>query len=177
MEYTLKCGKAVIIRKPRVEDAENIISVISTADSQTMFLARNPGEFNPTIEEEKVIIEGVLKSSDRAFFVVEYEGKMVGMCSVSLVRSYQRYRHRAEAAFILLESFCNLGIGGKMMEQCIQWCVENKVTQIELDAVTSNKRALNMYQNFGFQIVGTIPNALKYLDGTYANEYKMVKYL
>lgn len=34
-----------------------------------------------------------------------------------------------------------------------------------------------MYQNFGFEIVGTVPNALRYNDGTYVDEYIMVKFL
>ena len=63
------------------------------------------------------------------------------------------------------------------MEECLKWCVENNVTQVELDVVATNQRALTMYKNFGFEVVGTMPKALKYLDGTFADEYKMVKFL
>lgn len=177
MEYQLKNGSKVTIRKPVIEDAENIISIISTADTETLFLARNPGEFSPTVEREQSIIQNVLKDSDGTWFVAEYEGKLVGQCSVGLVRWYQRYRHRAEVAFVVLNDYCDLGIGGKMMEECIKWCRENGVTQIELDVVTTNQRALTMYKNFGFEIVGTVPNALRYPDGKSADEYKMVKIL
>lgn len=38
MEYILKNGKLVIIRRPVVDDAEELISVISTADKETLFL-------------------------------------------------------------------------------------------------------------------------------------------
>ncbi|BCN30870.1 GNAT family N-acetyltransferase [Anaeromicropila herbilytica] len=177
MKYTLKNGKSVCIRKPTEDDAMDIITVISTADQETKFLARNPGEFQTTIEKEQSIISNVLNSTTGMWFVAECDGKVVGQCSVGLVRGYQRYRHRAEVAFVLLEAYCNIGIGGKMMEECIEWCINNCVTQIELDVVTTNTRALKMYQNYGFEIVGTIPNALRYLGGTYADEYKMVKYL
>jgi ribosomal protein S18 acetylase RimI-like enzyme len=70
-----------------------------------------------------------------------------------------------------------MGIGGKMMEECLKWCKDNNVTQVELDVVKNNERALKMYQNFGFEIVGTVPNALRYNDGTYVDEYIMVKFL
>ena len=43
MYYILKNGKSVTIREPVVDDAEEIISVITTADKETLFLARNPG--------------------------------------------------------------------------------------------------------------------------------------
>jgi len=177
MEYVLKNGKSVTIRGPIVEDAEVIISIISTADKETLFLARNPGEFQITLEKEQNIIIGVISSIDSTWFVAEYEGKVVGQCSVGLVRGYQRYRHRAGVAFVLLEGYCNIGIGGKMMEECLKWCKNNNVTQVELDVIKNNERALIMYQDFGFEIVGTIPNALRYKDGTFADEYTMVKFL
>ena len=40
-----------------------------------------------------------------------------------------------------------------------------------------NEIVLKMYKGFGFKRVGKIPRALKYLDGSFADEYKMVKYL
>ena len=49
------------------------------------------------------------------------------------------------------------------------------VTQMELDVVKNNEKALEMYQRFGFEIIGTRKNALRYQDGTYADEYLMVK--
>lgn len=175
MEYLLRNNKKVDIRKPKIDEAEEIISVVKKADEETKFLARNPGEFSITVEKEKEKIESALESNDREWFVAEYEGKIVGQCSVGLVRKNERYRHRAEVSFMVLQDYCNLGIGGKMMEECIKWCKDNGITQIELDVVKGNDRALNMYKNFGFEIIGTRENALRYLDGTYADEYMMVK--
>lgn len=177
MKYILKNGKYVTIRRPVVDDAKELISAISTADKETLFLARNPGEFQSTLEKEKNIITEVLNSTDRTWFIAEFEGKVVGQCSAGLVNGYQRYRHRAGVAFVLLEEYCNMGIGGKMMEECLKWCKDNNVTQVELDVVKNNERALKMYHNFGFEIIGTIPNALRYTDGTSVDEYNMVKIL
>ena len=177
MEYTLKNGKKVTIRRPRVEDAEAIINVITVADTETLFLARNPGEFSTPVERERQVIENVIADNDVEWFVAEYDNKVVGQCSVGLVRRNARYRHRAEVAFVILKDYCNLGIGSRMMEVCINWCKEHEVTQLELDVVKGNERALKMYQKYGFEIIGTKENALKYQDGTYADEYLMVKKL
>lgn len=177
MEYLLRNGKKVIIRKPNVEDAKAIINVMTIADTETLFLARNPGEFCTPVEREKQIIENVLADNDSEWFVAEYDNKVIGQCSVGLVRRNARYRHRAACAFVILKDYCNLGIGGKMMEECIKWCRKHGVTQLELDVVKNNERALKMYQNFGFEIIGTKEMALKYQDGTYADEYLMIKKL
>ncbi len=175
MEYLLKNGKRLIVRDPKPEDAEQIIHVLKTADCETRFLARNPGEFQVTADQEKEVIANVLSGNARTWFVPEYEGKVVGQCSVGIVRNNERYLHRASVAFVLLKEYWGLGIGGKMMEECIDWCLAHDVAQMELDVVKDNERAIKMYRDFGFEIVGTIPNALRYPDGTCADEFLMVK--
>ena len=178
MQYQLKNGKAVLIRIPNVEDAEQIINVIKTADAETKFLARNPWEFHTTIEQEKIVIENILNDkNNRVWFVPEYNGKIVGQCSVELVRKSERYRHRATVAFIILKEYWGLGIGGKLMQECISWCKANKIEQIELDVMKQNERAISMYKSFDFETVGFLPNAIKYSDGTYDDEYIMIKKL
>lgn len=174
MECKLKNGKNIIIRKPVIEDAEAIINLISVADTETKFLTRNPGEFCITIEQEKAYISNLLNDNDQECFVAEYNGRVVGNCSVGLVGKSERLKHRADVTFVLLKEYCGMGIGGKLMQQCIAWCKEKKVTQIELEVVANNKRAINMYEGFGFRVTGTIPKAFRYQNGTYADEKFMV---
>ena len=174
MEYRLGNGKSVIIRKPTIEDAISIINIISSADSETKFLARNPGEFEVTEEQEKEFICNILEDNDQDWFVAEYDGEVVGQCSVGLIRRTERCRHRAEVTFVILKDYCGLGIGGKLMQQCINWCKDKNLTQIELSVVEDNKPAITMYESFGFRVTGTIPKAMKYKDGTFADEIFMV---
>lgn len=174
MEYKLKNGKTIVIRKPVIEDAKAIINVISTADSETKFLARNPGEFCITEEEEKVFINNILNDDDTEWFIVDYEGNIIGQCSVGLVKKYERYRHRAEVTFVILKDYCGMGIGGKLMQQCIDWCMNKGITQMELSVIADNLHAINMYKSFGFKEMGTIPNAIHYPNGTFADEKLMV---
>lgn len=174
MEYKLKNGKTVIVRKPTIDDAKAIIDIISTADTETKFLARNPGEFCITEEQEKIFIKNTLSNNDEEWFVAEYDGKLVGQCSVGLVGDTERYRHRAEVRFVILKDYCGIGIGGKLMQQCIDWCKSKNIAQIELYVVADNMRAINMYENFGFKITGVIPKALRYSDGTFADEKLMI---
>ena len=174
MEYKLRNNNSVIIRKPTIEDALSIINIIYTADTETKFLARNPGEFNVTEEQEKELIRNILEDNDQDWFVAEYDGEVVGNCSVGLIRRTERCRHRAEVTFVILKDYCGIGIGGKLMQQCINWCKNKNVTQIELSVVEGNKSAIAMYESFGFKTTGTIPKAMKYKDGTFADELFMV---
>ncbi len=174
MEYKLKNGQTVIIRKPVVDDAEAVVNIISAADKETNFLARNPGEFCITADEEKVFISNILNDSDTDWFVAEYDGKIVGHCSVGLVRKYERYRHRADVTFVILKKYWGLGIGRILMQQCIDWCRDKNVTQIELGVISDNKCAISLYESFGFKTIGTVPKAMKYQDNTFADEKLMM---
>lgn len=158
MEYTLKNGAKVVIRHPDAEDAQGIISVISTADTESRFCAREPGEFQYTVEREREIIAYRTNSPDEAWFVAEYDGKLVGDGSVCRVGTKSRFRNRAKVGFIILNAYCGLGKGGKLMLECIGWCKEHGITQLELDVVTTNERAIRMYEGFGFEPVGTMPH-------------------
>jgi RimJ/RimL family protein N-acetyltransferase len=172
-EVLLKNGSKVVLRNPVIEDAEAMIALVKKADTESKFLAREPGEFNPSIEREREIIRNVLDDADSAWCIAEYNGQVVGQCSVGLIRSYQRYRHRAGVAFVILKDYWNLGIGGKLMQQCIEWAHMKKVEKLELEVVSDNSRALHMYESFGFKIAGTNHKGLKYADGSYADEYFM----
>lgn len=52
-ELYSKNGKSVNTKKPIPEDAQSIIFIISTADTEPMFLARNLGEFCTKAEREE----------------------------------------------------------------------------------------------------------------------------
>ena len=174
MEAVLKNGKSVIIRRPEPEDAEALVRVLTQAAGETRFLAREPEEFSVTAEQQRAAIERVNADPDMAWFAAEVDGRVIGQGSVTRVRRMSRYRHRAELAFIVLQEYWGMGIGGRLMQACIEWAKENGVTQLELETVQSNERARRIYESFGFRITGTIPKALRYADGTYADEYRMV---
>lgn len=177
MEYTLKNGKSLTLRAPVPDDAAAMVHIMKTADGESRFLAREPGEFSFTEESERGFIERQAADDGHAMFVAQYEGQLIGLCSVGLVRRNLRYLHRAETSFVVLKDWWGLGVGGKMMEEVLRWCKEHGCTQLELEVVTGNRRALSMYLGFGFEVVGRAPRALKYADGTYADEYRMVKFL
>ena len=51
------------------------------------------------------------------------------------------------------------------------------VRQIELDFIEGNKRARGLYEKMGFRITGVKPDAIRMKDGSFVNEYMMVKRL
>ena len=65
-----------------------------------------------------------------------------------------------------------------MFEELIKIVRERDgVCQIELDFIEGNTRARSLYEKMGFRITGVKPDAIRMKDGTFVNEYMMVKQL
>ena len=176
-EYELKEGQKLIVRNPELGDEEGLINQMKIVDSETKFLAREPGEFNFTLEQEREFIKNSMNNENRLFLIGEIDGRIIANCSVGVISNSKRYLHRAAMGIAVRMDYWNKGIGKKLMHECIQWCEEKGIEQLELEVVTQNNRAVSMYQNLGFQIYGTKKHALKYGDGTYADEYYMILFL
>jgi RimJ/RimL family protein N-acetyltransferase len=176
-EYILKDDQKLIVRTPEEGDAQDLINLIQTVDSETKFLAREPGEFNFTLEQEKEFIRNRMNNENSLLLIGEINGRIVANCSVGIVINSKRFLHRAAMGIVVRRDYWSSGIGKRMMQECIKWCKEKSVEQLELEVVTQNNRAISMYKNLGFEIYGTKKHALKYGDGTYADEYHMILFL
>lgn len=176
-EHELKDGQKLILRNPELGDEQGLIEQMKVVDSEIKFLAREPGEFNFTLEQEREFIKNSMNDENRFFLVGEIDGRIIANCSVGVVSKNKRYLHRAAMGIAVCKDYWSNGIGKTMMRKCIKWCEEKGVEQLELDVVPQNDRAVSMYKSLGFQIYGTKKHALKYGDGTYADEYSMILFL
>lgn len=176
-EYELKDGQNLIVRNPELGDEEGLINQMKIVDCETRFLAREPGEFDFTLEQEREFIKNRMNNENGLFLIGEIDGRIIANCSVGLISNSKRYLHRAAMGIAICMDYWNKGIGKKLMHESIQWCEEIGIEQLELEVVTQNNRAVSMYQDLGFKIYGTKRHALKYGDGTYADEYHMILFL
>ena len=172
-KYLLKNGKELIVRSLTEDDAEAMISLMKMADTETRFLSREIGEFNYSAEQEKEVILARGKDANAFWIVGEVDGKIVANCDTSGVSGKQRYRHRAEIAIVVLKEYWGLGIGKILMSQSIAWCKNKNFEQLELGVLSGNQRAMALYKSLGFENFGIKKNAIKYQDGSYADEHIM----
>lgn len=173
MKIKLKNKDTLELRKPNIEDAKALIHHMKTVDQETKYLGREPGEFQSTIEQEESFIKN-LQNKQSCFLLAILNEQIIGNVSVNLIRHNLRFLHRASMGITIQKSAWGLGIGKILMQEAIKWCEMNQVEQLELDVVTSNARAIKLYQSFGFVIQGRLYHALKYEDGSYADEYNMI---
>ncbi len=69
--------------------------------------------------------------------------------------SYRILYERAELDYIFVkEEARKKGIASMLIADMIEKCKENNVETIDLEVNSSNERAINLYQKFGFKIIG-----------------------
>ena len=76
----------------------------------------------------------------------------------------------------LYQEYWGCGIGGIMLETALRYAKEVGYEQVELEVVSSNTKAIKLYEKYGFKKYGTKPDNMKYSDGSYASmDWMMVK--
>ena len=175
-QIILKDGRTAILRSPREEDAEKLLSFIKKSCGETDFLVRYPEEWNITVEQEEAWVNRQRSSRDTLGITCFVGGEAVGNCEINF-RGGMKTAHRASVAIAVLKDYWSLGIGSAMFEEMVA-AARNRGTELmELEFIEGNERARHLYEKFGFRVVCEKPHAYKLKDGTYLSESYMQKYL
>lgn len=176
-EVKLKDGRTAVLRSARVEDAKTLLEYLKVTAVETPFLLREPEEAIMTEEQEIAYIRAMEQDPASLTLLAFIDGEHAGNCGLLSLGNKTRVRHRCGMGIALYQKFCDVGLGKIMIETVINAAKEIGYEQMELEVVEGNDRAKHVYESLGFKEFGVRPHALKYKDGTYANEILMVKEL
>jgi len=96
------------------------------------------------------------------FFALDCE-KVVGWCDV-LRNDRPGMEHSGSLGIGILPEYRRQGIGQRLIQATIKEALEKGAARIELEVLSSNTNAIDLYQKIGFTIEGTKRSARK-LDG------------
>lgn len=164
------------IRCATHDDAQMLIDYLKETCGETKFLVKEPEEIQLTLEQEYGFIDGNNNSEDSLLLLGFLDGEYVGNCSL-MGKKTLRAKHRAGVGIAFKLKYTNQGIGKIMLGKLVEVAIEKGLEQLELEVVADNARAIHVYESLGFKITGTLPDNMKYKDGTYADCYFMVKKL
>ena len=176
--FELKDGRQALLRSACEDDAEEMFKFIVKASGETNYLTSYPEEWADfTIEQEKATIRKKYLDQNELMIACFVNGKIAGNCAISF-QSRLKVRHRASVAIAVLQEYWSLGIGTRMFEELIQIAKKRDgVRQVELEFMEGNNRARSLYEKMGFRITGVKTDAMRMKDGTFVNEYMMMKLL
>ena len=173
--FLLKNGKACRLRRPEESDAEMLVRYLKIVWGETRYLMREPEDMSLTVEKEREILKERAESDTGLMLLAEVDGKHAGTAFFDAVGKQNRARHRCNIGVTLYKAFWGMGIGTVLLGEILRYAKIVGYEQAELEVVSENARAIGLYKKLGFETTGTIPRALKYRDGTYADSLLMVK--
>ncbi|MCR4774737.1 MAG: GNAT family N-acetyltransferase [Saccharofermentans sp.] len=176
-EITLKDGRKCILRPNSSEYAAQMLDYLKETPAETDFLLRYPDEVKWTLEEEQKILDGLLENQYAIMMVAIVDGKVAGNAGVNGIGYQRKLWHRCSLAIALYKEYWGLGIGTAMLEYLTELAKQVGWTQIDLEVVEGNERALATYKKCGFVETGVRHHALRFDDGTYRDEILMYKNL
>jgi GNAT superfamily N-acetyltransferase len=119
--------------------------------------------FAPDVDEASARQQWLLPAPARVFVAVnEQDGAIVG---TSLLKANQPALggHVANAAFMIATHAAGHGVGRALAEHAIEWARRANFSAMQFNFVVStNSRAIALWKNLGFSIVGTLPQAFQH---------------
>lgn len=178
-EGTTEKGLPIIIRYPKVEDAEAMTDYINEVSAEQTFIAFQGKKF--TLEEERAVIQSALddfKKKNHIKLVVFSGEKMIAIADISMSRK-DAMKHEGAFGISVLSEFRGQGVGKMLMQVTIDEALKHipQLKIISLGVFGNNDIAIQMYKDFGFTEFGRLPEGIlhkgQYVDHVYM--YKKVR--
>lgn len=171
-ESIITNGKKLIIKEATSGDAKQVLEYAKTIFTETEFLCYSPDEFKMTIVEEEEFLSHCLNSEYDIYLIAIADEKIVSSLNFSAGK-IRRTKHAGEIGMSVLKEMWGMGIGGLMLDTLVEWANStNQIQKINLRVRTDNDRAIQLYQNKGFEIEGTLRNEIL-IDGKFYDHYWM----
>ncbi|MFJ7734268.1 GNAT family N-acetyltransferase [Lysinibacillus sp. NPDC097231] len=164
----------MLIREAKIEDAQQIITVMKNAEDSN-FMLFGPGERQLETKQFAVFIENISNNNHSAFFIAEIEKNVVGYLIVQ-GNNPSRIAHRANIVVGIHSDFRGRKIGTALFCHLDDWAKEKGIHRLELTVMVNNAVGVALYKKMGFEIEGTKRYSL-YVDSEYIDEYYMSKLL
>ena len=85
-----------------------------------------------------------------------------------------RSSHIANAAYMIRNTYRGKGVGSLLIKASLHLAKDLGLHAMQFNMVLSqNKLAVKLYERLGFNIVGTIPQAVRNPDGSFQDGYVM----
>jgi L-amino acid N-acyltransferase YncA len=131
--------------------------------------------FDPKMSREEALAYWF--RADTHPYVAEKGGRIAG---TYIVRPNQLGpgSHVANAAFMVASDAQGFGVGRKMAEHCLSEARRMGFSAMQFNFVIStNARAIHLWEQLGFKIVGTLPGAFDHPEKGYVDVYVMFRSL
>ena len=157
----LKGGVELLVRNAVASDARALRDIMQRTHAETDYLLSYPDEQGTDVEREARSLAEAERSDNEVELVAVVDGWIVGSAGIAAVGGRRKVVHRARFGISVLTEHWGMGIGRVLMESCIDSARRAGYTQLELEVVAGNERALSLYRRAGFEEYGRNPQGYR----------------
>ena len=150
------------IEKAVPNDAAMLLEYLKQVGGETDNLTFGPEGMPFSVEAEAEFISSMENSIDNIMLLAKCDDKIVGCASLN--RLSRRMKHRGDFAISVAKEYWNKGIGTRLLNNIIAFAKENNFEIIDLQVRSDNKRAIHLYEKYGFKKIGEHPAFFKIGD-------------
>ena len=164
-----------IIREAVPDDAEKMISYLNRVGGESDNLLHGENEFKVPVEGVKRKL-AMSKDSENSIVLIALENDQI-IARAELEGYYPaRIRHRAIFSISVKKEYWNQGIGTEMIKRIFEQTEMMKLNVIELEVISDNVRAVNLYHKMGFADIGIYKDYF-FVNGIFKDAVVMQKIL
>jgi len=165
-------GGPIRIRRLTGADAPAVLAYLRTVGTESAFLSFG-GEGPPISEaEEREFLDRAGEIDNALMIVAEWKGEMVGSLTFK-GGDRARTRHVGEFGISVARKCQGIGLGRRLIEVLIDWARTGAIVRkINLVVLTSNVRAIALYESLGFEPEGRSRRDLL-VDGEFHDAFVM----
>ena len=157
----LKDGVELLVRNAVASDARALRDIMQRTHAETDYLLSYPDEQGSDDEQEARSLAETERSDNEVELVAVLDGWIVGSAGIAAVGGRRKVVHRARFGISILTEHWGMGIGRVLMGSCIDCARRAGYTQLELELVADNERALSLYRRAGFEEYGRNPRGYR----------------
>ena len=149
------------IRRAKASDAQAILEFCKAVGGESDNLTFDGRGLPVTLEQETEFLKAMEEPDKQFFFVAWEDGEIVGTCSYAGF-TRERLAHRGEIAISVRKALWGRHIGSQLMETALAMAKDIAGAEIiSLEVRSDNKRAIALYEKFGFEKIGCFKGFLK----------------
>ena len=155
-------GVELLVRNAVASDARALRDIMQRTHAETDYLLSYPDEQSVDDEQEaRALAETERSDNNEVELVAVVDGTIVGSAGVTAVGGRRKVAHRARFGISILTEHWGMGIGRVLMEASIDCARQAGYTQLELEVVADNQRAVSLYRRAGFEEYGRNPRGYR----------------
>jgi RimJ/RimL family protein N-acetyltransferase len=176
-EHPLTSGGVVRIRAATTADAAALVAQLAAETAERVYGVMELDELNRDEPKERQRIEHYTEDANSLLLVAEADGAVVGSLDFT-TPPLRRMRHSGRLGLSVAAAWRERGIGRLLLATLLEWArTHPTIEKVCLGVLSTNARAIHVYQAMGFAEEGRQLRAFRLGPGEYVDDILMYQFV